>query len=181
MTIVRHSKFLSLLLRHAPETIGLELDEHGWASIEDLVRLSSGSATPLTREIIELVVRTSDKQRFRMSDDGLRVRANQGHSLEVDVELRESAPPELLYHGTALAFLSSIRTDGLLRGARQHVHLSADAMTARKVGSRHGTPVVLEILAHEMATAGATFYLSENGVWLTHAVPLEWLRFPDDT
>jgi putative RNA 2'-phosphotransferase len=170
VTIVRESKFLSLLLRHAPETIGLELDEHGWASIDDLVGLSASSATPLTTEMIELVVRTSDKQRFRISDDGLRVRANQGHSLEVDLELRECAPPDVLYHGTALAFLPSIRADGLVRGARQHVHLSADAITARRVGARHGAPVVLEILATQMATAGAAFYLSENGVWLTHSV-----------
>jgi putative RNA 2'-phosphotransferase len=177
--VLRASKFLSLLLRHAPETIGLELDEHGWASLDDLSRLTAGSATPLTVELIELVVRISDKQRFRISEDGLRVRANQGHSLDVDVELRESTPPDVLYHGTALAFLPSIRTDGLVRGARQHVHLSADAITARRVGARHGAPVVLEIMAKEMATAGATFFLSENGVWLTHSVPLEWIRFPD--
>ena len=177
--MIRASKFLSLLLRHAPETIGLELDEHGWASIDDLVRLTASSAAPLTRAIIEELVRTSDKQRFRLSDDGLRVRANQGHSLDVDVELRECPPPDVLYHGTALAFVPSIRTDGLVRGARQYVHLSADAITARKVGARHGAPVVLEILAKEMAATGTTFYLSENGVWLTHAVPPEWIRFPD--
>jgi putative RNA 2'-phosphotransferase len=173
----RASKFLSLLLRHEPEAIGLRLDAQGWASIEDLVALTRDREVPLTRELIETVAATNDKQRFAISADGLRIRANQGHSLAVDLGLQPVRPPETLFHGTATRFLQAIRSAGLQPRSRQHVHLSRDAETATRVGQRHGKPVVLKVRAAALFDAGTPFYLSENGVWLTPAVPLEFLIF----
>ena len=175
--LVRVSRFLSLVLRHRPEMIGLSLDEQGWASIDDLVRLSQDSREPLTRELIDEVVRTNDKQRFRISDDGLRIRASQGHTIPVDLGLPARQPPEKLYHGTATRFLGSIRHQGLHPRKRRHVHLSSDRHTARQVGGRHGQAAVLTVLAGEMARAGHEFFLSDNGVWLTASVPPEFLQF----
>jgi putative RNA 2'-phosphotransferase len=176
--LVQLSKFLSLVLRHKPEEIGLALDENGWANVDELLRLASQSGRPLTRPILEQIVAESDKQRFAFSDDGRRIRANQGHSLAVDLALPPSQPPEMLYHGTASRFLDSIRAGGLQAGSRQHVHLSLDVATAIKVGQRHGKPVVLEVRAGAMHAAGNPFYLSANGVWLTERVPVEFLTFP---
>ena len=172
------SKFLSYVLRHEPQAIGLQLDAQGWASIEDLVTLTQGREVPLSRELIEAVVATNDKQRFSISPDGLRIRANQGHSLAVDLGLQPVRPPETLFHGTATRFLESIRSAGLAPQSRQHVHLSPDAETATRVGQRHGKPVVLQVRAAALFDAGTPFYLSENGVWLTPAVPLDYLIFP---
>jgi putative RNA 2'-phosphotransferase len=172
------SKFLSYVLRHEPEAIGLRLDDQGWASIEDLVTLTKGREVPLSRELIEAVVATNDKQRFSISPDGLRIRANQGHSLAVNLGLVPVRPPETLFHGTATRFLESIRSAGLQPQSRQHVHLSPDAETATQVGQRHGKPVVLEVRAAALFDTGTPFYLSENGVWLTPGVPLEYLIFP---
>jgi putative RNA 2'-phosphotransferase len=176
--LVKVSKFLSLVLRHKPETIGLVLDENGWAKIEDLIRLANQQGTRLSRSLLEQVVVQNDKQRFAFSEDGQRIRANQGHSVSVDLALPPSEPPELLYHGTASRFIDSIRAEGLQAGSRQHVHLSRDVATATNVGSRHGKPVVLVICALEMRAAGHKFYLSANGVWLTERVPVEFIQFP---
>lgn len=172
------SKFLSYVLRHTPAAIGLRLDEQGWASIEDLITLTRDGEVPLSRELIEAVVVTNDKQRFSISPDGLRIRANQGHSLAVDLGLQPVRPPEVLFHGTATRFLESIRSTGLRPQSRQHVHLSLDAEAATRVGQRHGKPVVLQVRAAALFDAGTPFYLSENGVWLTPAVPLRYVIFP---
>ena len=172
------SKFLSYVLRHEPDAIGLRLDAQGWASIEDLITLTQGREVPLSRELIEAVVATNDKQRFSISADGMCIRANQGHSFAVDLGLQPVRPPETLFHGTATRFLESIRSAGLQPQERQHVHLSPDAETATRVGQRHGKPVVLQVRAAALFDAGTPFYLSENGVWLTPAVPLDYLIFP---
>ncbi|MBN8214811.1 MAG: RNA 2'-phosphotransferase [Xanthomonadales bacterium] len=174
--LVSTSKFLSLVLRHRPEVIGLSLDEAGWADIDTLIRLSQAHK-PLTRALIEQVVEENSKQRFAISDDGRRIRANQGHSIEIELGLQPLAPPRLLYHGTATRFVEAIRREGLAKRSRQHVHLSADADTATAVGARHGQPAVLIVRAGEMAAAGHALFRSENGVWLTDAVPVEFIDF----
>lgn len=176
--LIPASKFLSLVLRHRPDLIGLSLDAAGWAEIEELIRLSRAHR-PLARELIEAVVASSDKQRFAISEDGKRIRANQGHSIDVDLALEVVAPPERLYHGTAARFVEAIRREGLSRRSRHHVHLSADVDTARRVGARHGKPVVLVVRATEMAAAGHVFHRSANGVWLTDAVPVAFIDFGD--
>ena len=178
-SLVQASKFMSFILRHKPETIGLTLDPHGWAVVDDLVRLSRRSATPLSRKLVQEVVKTSDKQRFRFSEDGLRIRANQGHSVVADILLCPQEPPLTLFHGTTSRFLDSILRSGLKPGSRQHVHLSLDWQTATKVGQRHGVPVVLAIRARDMHLAGLVFYLSDNGVWLTQNVPSEFISLAD--
>lgn len=180
-SLVTASKFLSLVLRHRPEAIGLSLDAQGWALIEDLVRLSQTSRSPLTRDVILEVVRTNSKQRFSVSGDGLRIRANQGHSIPVDLGLAPIAPPEVLFHGTATRFLEAILAEGLRPGSRQHVHLSADPATARQVGQRHGKPVVLVVASGAMHQAGHEFFRAENGVWLTAAVPPQSLTVAEDS
>lgn len=169
------SKFLSLILRHEPQRIGLTLDSHGWADVEELLAKSAFHKVPLTLEGLKRIVATSDKQRFVFSDDGTRIRANQGHSIKVDLQLEEKVPPEELYHGTARKNIDSIKTKGILRGERHHVHLSGDGATARKVGERHGDPVVIAVKARLMNDQGYTFYLSANGVWLTDRVPPQYL------
>lgn len=176
--LVKLSKFMSLVLRHKPEEIGLVLDDNGWASVEELITRANSRGVRLTRDILQVVVETSDKKRFALSEDGIRIRANQGHSVEIDLALTPRQPPEILFHGTASRFLDSIRAQGLLRGKRQHVHLSPDETTAIKVGQRHGRPVVLRVLAERMHQSGHTFYLSDNGVWLIEHVPGEYLLFP---
>jgi len=177
--LVNVSRFLSLVLRHKPETIGLVLDGHGWARLDDLVRRAEAHGTPLTRSLVEQVVAESDKQRFAISEDGERIRANQGHSITIDLALPPARPPERLYHGTASRFIDSIRERGLHSAERQHVHLSPDSATATAVGRRHGKPVVLGIRAGAMAAAGHTFFLSANGVWLTERVPVEFIDFTE--
>jgi putative RNA 2'-phosphotransferase len=173
--LVKTSKFLSLVLRHRPERIGLELTEDGWAKVSELLHLMTAAGHPLTRETLLRVVAENDKQRFAMSEDGSRIRASQGHSVEIDLALPPTDPPELLYHGTADRFVDSILEHGLLRGSRNHVHLSLDIETATRVGQRHGKPIVLTIAARSMQRAGHVFFLSENGVWLTEHVPCEYL------
>ncbi len=174
------SKFLSLVLRHQPEAIGMTLDAQGWAVVEDLIKCAARHGRMLSRERIERIVTTSDKQRFKLSDDGLCIRANQGHSVAVDLELVPVTPPEYLFHGTATRFLESIRTHGLEKRSRQHVHLSPDEPTATKVGQRHGRPAILRVRALAMHAAGISFYRSENGVWLVASVPVEYLEFPTE-
>ncbi len=174
--LVSTSKFLSLVLRHQPEIIGLSLDDAGWADIDVLIRLSQPHR-PLTRALIEQVVEENSKQRFAISEDGRRIRANQGHSIDVELGLQPLAPPTRLYHGTATRFVDAIRREGLVKRSRQQVHLSADADTATTVGARHGKPAVLIVRAGEMAAAGHAFFRSENGVWLTDGVPVGFIDF----
>lgn len=176
--LVRLSKFLSLVLRHEPERIGITLDSNGWVAVDDLLAAADRAGKPISREHLDLVVATNDKKRFAFSSDGSRIRASQGHSVEVDLDLPPAAPPERLFHGTATRFLDTIRAEGLRPQSRQHVHLSPDEETAIKVGQRHGKPVVLVVLAGELHRDGNVFYRSENGVWLTAAVPARYLEIP---
>ena len=164
------SKFLSYVLRHKPDAIGLTLDPEGWANIEELIAKAD---IPITQALLHEVVATSDKKRFTISADGLSIRANQGHSIEVDLGFQPVAPPEFLYHGTATRFLDRIKKQGLLPQNRQYVHLSANEDTATKVGQRHGKPVVLTISALAMHKQGHQFFQAQNGVWLTKFVPPE--------
>jgi putative RNA 2'-phosphotransferase len=169
------SKFLSLVLRHKPDEIGIELDEAGWVDVDVLISGCNSHGFPLTREQLNEVVETSDKKRFAFSNDGSRIRANQGHSVEVDLGYSPTTPPDFLYHGTVDNFLPSILERGLLKGERHHVHLSPDIDTANKVGQRRGKPVILKIEAGRMAANGFTFFQSENGVWLIDHVPSEYI------
>jgi putative RNA 2'-phosphotransferase len=175
--LVSTSKFLSLVLRHQPEVIGLSLDEAGWASVADLIALANSHKHSLSLELVREVVLTNDKKRFAFNADGTKIRASQGHSLAVDLELQPVSPPAVLFHGTATRFVDSIKRQGLVPGSRQYVHLSTDIETATKVGQRHGKPVILLIEAKQMFAAGHKFYVSENGVWLTAAVPTDFIQF----
>lgn len=173
------SKFLALLLRHEPERIGITLDPAGWIEIDVLLDALHAHGVDLSRAELDDLVKTSDKQRFAISDDGARIRANQGHSVQVELGLPAVAPPDVLYHGTVSAVLPGIRGKGLVKGQRHHVHLSGDIETARKVGARRGKPIVLAIKAKEMVAAGHTFLRSANGVWLTDVVPPEFIELDD--
>lgn len=173
---IRISKFLSLVLRHKPERIGLQLDAAGWASVDELIRLAKDAGTSMTRQDVEAVVAGNDKQRFALSPKRDRIRASQGHSIDIDLGLEARVPPDRLFHGTATRFLSSILEHGLEPQSRQHVHLSVDVATAVRVGQRHGRPVVLEVSAAAMASAGQEFFCSDNGVWLTSRVHPRNLR-----
>ena len=164
------SKFLSFVLRHKPEAINLTLDPNGWASVAELIQKSQPKFE-LTTELIKQVVITNEKKRFSFSDDENFIRANQGHSIDVDLKLSPKEPPEILYHGTATRFLDSIKQQGLKAGQRQHVHLSSNLETANAVGKRYGRPVILEVAAGTMYQKGHEFFLSANGVWLTEYVP----------
>ena len=173
------SKFLSYVLRHRPHEIGVELDAQGWVPIDRLLAAAAAHGRHMSREELEHVVAHNNKRRFAVSEDGLRIRASQGHSTAVDLGYEPAAPPEVLYHGTAREHLDSIRRHGLLRGKRHQVHLSLDEETARAVGQRHGEPLVLVVRSGEMARAGFTFYVAANGVWLTDAVPYRYVDEPD--
>lgn len=172
------SKFLSYVLRHRPDEIGLTLDPNGWVPVADLIERSRAASVVLTEDLVREIVRSNDKRRFALSDDGTRIRASQGHSVEVDLALEPRQPPEVLFHGTAVRFLDDIRREGLRPMTRRHVHLSPDEPTAAKVGRRHGKPVVLRVDAGEMWRAGRAFFLSDNGVWLTDGVEPAFIRFP---
>lgn len=179
-SVVEKSKFLSLVLRHAPQTIGLALDSAGWAQVDDLLERANAHGVALDRASLGRIVAGSDKQRFAFSDDGERIRANQGHSVHVHLELPPQQPPARLFHGTASRFLESIRRTGLQPMERQHVHLSTNAQTAETVGRRHGKPCVLWVDAQAMHASGQVFLRAENGVWLTTAVAPEFIGFPSD-
>lgn len=170
--LAKISKYLSYILRHNPDSIGLLLDAQGWASIDDLILKADFS---LNYELLKKTIEQNDKKRFIISEDGLYIRANQGHSISIDLDLEPTEPPYFLYHGTADRFLSSIMEKGLEPRQRQYVHLSKDIQTALKVGQRHGKPVVLTIEAKKMCEHGHEFFLSENGVWLTKKVPAQFL------
>ncbi len=172
---VQLSKFLSFVLRHKPETIGLTLDPQGWASIDELLNKSDAAGTRFSRDDLQQIVETSDKKRFSLSDDGQRIRAAQGHSVTVELGLPPKEPPGILYHGTATQFVDSILREGINAQSRQQVHLSADVDTACRVGARHGKPVVLNIEALRMHATGFKFFLADNGVWLTDQVPPEFI------
>lgn len=165
------SKYLSLLLRHRPEAAGLTLDEHGWADVALLLKNVN-----ISMEDLEEIVARDEKQRYSFSDDRTLIRANQGHSIPVDLELEAREPPEYLYHGTVGQFLGSIQKEGLQRRNRLYVHLSPDVETAVKVGRRRGKPVVLQVSAGQMHRDGYAFFLSANGVWLTKEVPPQYLK-----
>lgn len=170
------SRFLSYVLRHHPDEIGLVLDREGWVAIDELLAALAAHGRALDRTSLETIVRESDKQRFAIRGD--RIRANQGHSVQVDLALPPSEPPALLYHGTVRGVLEAIRREGLLKGSRTHVHLSADVETAAKVGARRGKPVILAIDAAAMHLLGHRFFRSDNGVWLVFAVPPRFIKFP---
>lgn len=174
----RISKFLSYVLRHHPELIDLELDKNGWANTEELIQKSTTKNHHLTLEILKDIVATNDKKRFSFNEDQSKIRANQGHSIQfIDLEMQTQEPPAILYHGSVAKFLASIQEQGLVKGTRQHVHLSLDVETAKKVGSRRGIPVILKINAEQMHTDGYEFYLSANSVWLTEHVPATYIIF----
>ena len=179
--IVATSKFLSHVLRHEPETIGLEIDPEGWAMVDQLVSLASKHGTVLTREWLLEIVAASGKKRFALSQDDSRIRANHGHSIQVNLGFQPQTPPRILFHGTATRFEASIRAQGLIAGSRQYVHLSADREAAIHVGKRYGKPLLLEVEALAMCGSGYEFFMSENGIWLTRAVPTGYLRFPDSS
>ena len=172
-----HSKRLSLVLRHAPEKAGLVLGEGGWVAVDDLLAGLENAGWGMSREMLEEIVATNDKKRFTLSHDGQRIRAAQGHSVDIVVDLEPATPPATLYHGTATRFLDVIMAEGLKPMSRQHVHLSLDIETAAKVGQRHGKPVTLTVNAEQMHQEGHTFYCADNGVWLSHAIDRKFLGF----
>ena len=170
------SKFISLILRHKPGTIGISLDEHGWADVQELIAgINASGNHQLDMDLLEEIVRTDEKQRYSFNEDHTLIRANQGHSIPVDVELEEMIPPAILYHGTGEKYVASIDREGLIPKSRLYVHLSSDEETARKVGSRHGKPVIYTVDCAAMTADGYQFFLSANHVWLTKAVPAEYL------
>ncbi len=171
----RTSKFLSLVLRHKPEVVDLSLDARGWVNVDTLLRAAQRHGHPLTKDLLDEVVFTNDKQRFAYSPDGSKIRANQGHSVAVDLGLEPTEPPPVLYHGTVAKVLESIKASGLEKRSRQHVHLSATVTIAKRVGARRGEPVVLRIDAKRMSKEGYLFYRSANGVWLTEEVPQRYI------
>lgn len=165
------SIYLSLILKHKPEQAGIKLDRHGWANVDELIKGVS-KKYPIDKDILEEIVATDSKQRYSFNEDHTLIRANQGHSIPVDVELEQVEPPEYLYHGTGEKYRQSIDNIGLISKSRLHVHLSSDVTTAIDVGSRHGDPVVYKVHTGEMHKAGFIFYRSKNGVWLTERVPV---------
>ena len=174
--VTRISKFLSLILRHRPETIGLALDENGWANVEELIEKMNSHKLSVTRDMLDTVVSTNNKQRFAFNEHKTMIRANQGHSIRVELDLKEMVPPTYLYHGTSEKAVPSIMKTGLQKRERHHVHLSQDIPTAIAVGRRHGKPIVFCIAAQQMHQDGYIFYLSENNVWLTDFVPVQYLK-----
>ena len=174
MDLTRTSRFISLILRHKPEEIGITLDEHGWADVTQLIN-GVNKTHPLTMALLEEIVRTDEKGRYSFNEDHTLIRANQGHSIPVDVELPQRNPPSVLWHGTGKKYATSIRKEGLLPKSRLYVHLSVDTETAIAVGRRHGKPVVFQVDSQRMARDGFVFFQSINGVWLTKRVPPEYL------
>lgn len=171
------SKFISLILRHRPEAIGISLDTHGWADVEALISgINRSGGHTIDMEVLEEIVRTDEKQRYSFNEDHTKIRANQGHSISVDVDLEEKNPPDILWHGTGEKYVSSIDKKGLIPKGRLYVHLSSDIETARKVGSRHGKPVIYEIDCRKMKEDGYRFFLSANHIWLTKEVPAKYLK-----
>lgn len=173
--LIKTSKFLSLVLRHKPDTIDIVLDESGWADINDLLSKMKKRGMSITRDELYFIVENNDKKRFALNDIRTKIRASQGHSIEVDLNYEAKQPPETLYHGTAKQYVGSIFKTGIEKRNRQHVHLSDNLDTATKVGSRHGEVVIFTVASGKMYEQGYAFYLSDNGVWLTDHVPTEFL------
>jgi putative RNA 2'-phosphotransferase len=172
------SKTLSYVLRHRPEAIGIELDEHGWTDVKTLLEKLRQNGDAVSIDALNHAVSTNSKKRFSFNEDGTKIRASQGHSVDVELGYTEKTPPDFLYHGTVAEFIGAIKAHGLQKMKRQHVHLSADEETAVKVALRRGKPVILQIKAAEMFAAGHAFYLSDNGVWLADAVAPAFITFP---
>ena len=173
--LIKTSRFISLILRHKPETIGITLDEHGWANVEELIA-GVNKKYPIDMQILEKIVNDDDKNRYSFNGDKTMIRANQGHSIAVDVELKKLNPPDILYHGTGEKYVESIERQGLIRKNRLYVHLSNDIEIAKKVGKRHGKPVIYEIDCKKMIEDGIEFFKSENNVWLVESVPVKYLK-----
>ena len=170
------SRFISLILRHKPQVIGITLDEHGWADVKELIDgVNRSEGHYLDQELLEEIVRTDEKQRYSFNEDHSLIRANQGHSIPVDVELEKRTPPDILWHGTGEKYVASIKEGGLLPKTRLYVHLSSDMETAKKVGSRHGKPVVFRVDCRRMEQDGYAFFLSANNVWLAKEIPAAYL------
>jgi putative RNA 2'-phosphotransferase len=176
--LVKLSKFVSLVLRHQPEVIGLKLDENGWAEVDHFIELARQHGKDISKSVLEEIVETNNKKRFSFNPEKSKIRANQGHSIDIELGLTPKQPPEILFHGTATRFIESIRQQGLIAGSRQHVHMSSDETTAMNVGQRHGKPIVLKIDTSVMHQDGFVFFCSENLVWLTDFVPPQYLEFP---
>ena len=174
MNLTKTSKYISLILRHKPETIGISIDEHGWANVKELID-GVNKTHRLDMKLLEEIVETDEKQRYSFNEDKTLIRANQGHSINVDVELEEVVPPEFLWHGTGDKYVESIRETGIIAKSRLYVHLSDSYGTAIQVGARHGKPIVFCVKSKEMYDDGYKFYKSKNGVWLTKFVPVEYL------
>jgi len=177
--LASYSKLLSYVLRHRPDEVGLELDPHGWVDAGELLSALHQRESAWTQDLLQRVVETNANRRFELSSDGARIRARQGHSVPVNLELEALAPPDLLFHGTVGTVLDRIRTEGLKKMQRHHVHLSADVDTARRVGGRRGRAIVLEVDAAGMHERGHPFYVTSNGVWLTDHVPPDLIRLMD--
>lgn len=175
MSLKETSKYISLILRHKPEAIGIALDEHGWANVDELIA-GIAKTQPIDMAMLEQIVAEDEKQRYSFNEDKTLIRANQGHSVPVDVELEEKEPPEFLFHGTGEKYVASIDAQGLLPKSRLYVHLSSDEVTAHKVGQRHGKPIIYIVKSRQMFNDGYKFYCSVNGVWLTKEVPVRYLE-----
>ncbi|MBD5780970.1 RNA 2'-phosphotransferase [Pelagicoccus sp. NFK12] len=170
------SKFLSLVLRHKPAAAGVTLDENGWCQVHDLLRGAESAGVSISLPELEEIVATNEKKRFSLCGDGIKIRANQGHSIELELGLTEKEPPEELFHGTTIRFDEPIMENGLMKMKRHHVHLSSDIETAKSVGMRHGKVLILRVDSESMGKDGYKFYLSENGVWLVDHVPIKYLK-----
>jgi putative RNA 2'-phosphotransferase len=179
MRLVTLSKFLAKHLRHAPEGLGLTLQPGGWVGVDDLLAASASIGFTIAYDDLIECVETNDKKRYSFDETGDRIRANQGHSTPVDLQLEEATPPAELFHGTVERFLPAILVEGLKKGKRHHVHLSKDVDTARKVGARRGKAVILRVDAGRMHGEGYKFYVSANGVWLADAVPAGFIAIRD--
>jgi putative RNA 2'-phosphotransferase len=176
---IKISKFLSLILRHQPEVVGLALEENGWVDVKKLIKACADYGKPFTFSELKFVVATNDKKRFAFNDDETKIRASQGHSLEVEIEFEKRIPPEILYHGTAEKNVGVIFAEGLKKMSRHHVHLSADTETAKKVGMRYGKPVIFQVDTNAMIAEGFEFFVSANDVWLVENVPPKFLKIKD--
>ena len=180
MNLNNVSKYISLILRHKPEVIGIVLDEHGWANVSELIEGIKKNNPEFDMIALEEIVSTDSKQRYSFNEDKTLIRANQGHSIPVDVELEEKRPPEFLYHGTGEKYVESIEETGLIPKSRLYDHLSKDVKTAEQVGKRHGKEVVYQVNAGQMYRDGYNFFLSMNNVWLTKKVPVRYLKYLEE-
>jgi putative RNA 2'-phosphotransferase len=176
--LIHISKFLSLVLRHKPETVGMTFEKGGWLKVDDLIQGAKEAGVELDKELLRAVVEHSERKRFSFSEDGLKIRANYGHSIPIDLAIEAVEPPEFLFHGTAVRFIEAIRKEGIVPQGRQYVHLSPDEQTAGEVGRRHGVPIVFTIQSRLMHENGFKLYPTDSGIWLTETVPPEFIIFP---